>query len=400
MKWLADHKSAALGFAVSTAYWPGLLSAAFTPRWGVIAIGIALVSTLDPRNVPEHIRWVLSFLIALGAVSLLGSPDPRAGTLELIYIVLLCGVFLLGASLERLDGLMTGAGWGLVASSAIAAAEWFGWVPWFLWGQQGPAGLFHNSEVFAEFAALVFVWALFTQRWVFAVAGAIAIAACQSRVAILASMVGAAYVLCPRSWTRAAAWAVLLAAVAAAMLVYMGAGKASSADHRIILWGATIMSITLAGKGLGWFQASYPYETFAHSDVLQALAEMGVGAAALVVIPITILWRKRGSNAERAVFVAACVECAVSFPLHFPASGFIAAVVAGYLVSIRPVVCMGDRVSGIEDGVGLHRGYATELTGFADSGRRGSPLPARPRAARQAALYPPADQHDPHGRWA
>ena len=31
----------------------------------MIAVGVGLVSTLDPREVPEPIRWTLAFLVAL-----------------------------------------------------------------------------------------------------------------------------------------------------------------------------------------------------------------------------------------------------------------------------------------------------------------------------------------------
>ena len=66
MRWIAAHKMAVLGFAVSAAYWPGMLSAAFTPRWAVIAAGVFFVSSLDPRNIPESLRWTLLFLLAMG----------------------------------------------------------------------------------------------------------------------------------------------------------------------------------------------------------------------------------------------------------------------------------------------------------------------------------------------
>jgi hypothetical protein len=98
------------------------------------------------------------------------------------------------------------------------------------------------------------------------------------------------------------------------------------------------MSFTPLGHGLGWASLAFPEEEFSHSDALQAIAELGIGGLALVLIPIAAFRGKRAGHAEHAIFSAILVEVFVSFPLHFPASGFLAAVVAGFMVGLGPYV--------------------------------------------------------------
>lgn len=333
MKAISDHKAAALGFAVTVAYWPGMSLASFVPRWAVIALGIGVVSTLDPRNIPEALRWSLLFLVALGAVSLLASPSPFAGVQDLLFVIFLCGVLLMGAELDSFDGVMRGVTVGLALCLAIVVWQHYGVIN-LPHSSAIPGSLFDNSEICGEFAALVFVWGAAKRKLAPAIIGGALVAVMQSRVGVLAGAVGLFYAFRPRSLAVTGAIGLLIVIGGFAMLFL----KLGNAEHRIVLWGATAMSLKFLGNGLGWGGAAFPYEEFVHSDALQAVAELGVGAAALLVIPFMVFRGSRGSHAERALFLAICVEVLVSFPLHFPASGFLAAAVAGYLVSTRGLV--------------------------------------------------------------
>ena len=396
MKWIANHRMALLGAAVSAAYWPNMLSAAFTPRWAIIGAGLPLVSNLDPRNIGEPMRWVLAWILAFGAVSIIASPDQMTGWLDLFYIVLLCGAFLAGAGLQSLDDVMTGLGAGLALSSAICVAQSLGY-PIIGDPTPRPAGLFFNSEVMAEFAAVIFVWAACRPRWGLAVIAAIPIALCFSRVAIVASLLGLIYTYRPTS--RAATLALLsaIAVIALAMVVFLGVAKAGSADQRIIIWGATLMAFKPLGTGLGWFQAAHPAEQYAHSDAIQLLVEIGIGAMLAIVIPIAAFWKNRGTYADRAAFVAICFEIVVSFPLHVPATAFMAAIVAGYLVSVRPDVRLGLHNSQHENVGSVRRGNAAggPVDGHGQRGRRA--FSVRSLFARAAARGSRPYQRHPQG---
>ena len=325
-----------LGFLAATAYWPGIASAAFVPRWVIIAVGLPIVFRLDPRDAGWIMGVTLAELVALSALSLRLSPDPMGGTLDLFYIVLLCGVFFAGAGIGSADAAMRGMGWGIVLQAPLAVAQWYGF-DWLPHGSPFPAGLFYTSECYAELAAIVLPWAIVKREWSIVAGSLLPLALCHSRIAIAVVLLSLCWVMpMPRRWLKPALLSLALVLGIASLFV-LGVPKIASAGQRIVLWGATIMGLSYEGHGLGWFYRAHPIEQFAHSDALQAVAEIGPVALALVSIP-WMAWRRRrrGSRAERAAFVAVCIEVLVSFPLHFPATGFLAALLAGRLAGVGP----------------------------------------------------------------
>lgn len=396
MKWLAEHKLHVLGFAVSAAYWPGMGSAAVIPRWGVIAVGLPLVSTMDPRGIPESLRWTLMFLLSVAALATgLASPDIWGGTMEFICIVLLCLIFIAAAQTDSIDGMMKGIGAGLALSSVLAITQYTDiWSP-LVQSTIKPTGLFYNSEILAEFAALVLVWAIARPIWWMAAVAAVPLAFCQSRVALVIATMGVLFAVWPRRWVYRIAIVVGFATIAFWLLFALGFEKMNSADQRLILWTTTIASWTQFGHGLGWFAAAHPAEEFSHSDVLQAIAELGIGGFALVAIPFVAFRNSRGHHhAERALFVAVCVEAAISFPLHFPASGFLAAVVAGFLARVRGPVRMGQHQRGSEDAVDLQWNEPHGAGDLEPCGFGGRAISVRSVYPREATLHSEADRRD------
>lgn len=357
-----------LGFLVAAAYWPGMLSAVFVPRWAAIAVFVPLLFRLDPRNLPVSLRWLLIFITGASALSILGALDRLAAIKEMIFILVLAATLIAGSGLKSLDHLVFGLAAGLAISSAMVIPQIYGWngLPRT---SGGPVGLFFNSEVMAEFAALILVWGIVRRNGWIVAASILPVMFCQSRVAWLAVAVALVWAYWPKPVAARMLLVCSIGLAAVAAIFLMGIDKMVSADHRIVLWIATIMAFEPMGNGLGWFQAAHPIEQFAHSDVLQAIAEIGYGAAAIFVIPFIIL-REKGFHAERAVFVAVCVEALVSFPLHLPATGFVAAVVSGYLLGRGRLVRVGVDHRRVEDGGSLQRPDAAGgLLGGA--GRRG-----------------------------
>lgn len=371
-----NHFVGLFGFAVSAAYWPGLLSPAFTPRWVVIAIGLPALFTLDPRNLSAPMRSLLVLLAGLAAISLISSPDRLAGVYEFFLVGLIALALVAGSGLESLDRLMSGMAAGLAVSAGFALAQFTGVLS--MPGNGLPTGLFLNSEVYAEFAAVILVWALVKQRFWLAIPAALPLVLCQSRIAVAAVLVGLTVELIRR---RGWAWGipVILFGVAAgaAAIFLLGYGRAASADHRLVLWSTTLMWLGWSGLGLGWFAAAFPHELYAHSDVLQALAELGPAAILLGLIPLTAFFYNRGHYAERAAFAAVCFEATVSFPLHMPATALVAAMLAGFLVSARPRIWRAEHVSGTDNGAALRRDDAA-LYGDTGPGRPlGEPVSVR-----------------------
>lgn len=399
MAWTAERKLGWLGVAVSAAFWPGMLSAAWTPRWAVLAVGLPLTSRLDPRALPQGAQGVLVFMLALGALSLIASPYPQAGAYDLINIAILCMAFLAGANVDSLDPLFTGLCWGLAVSVGIAIIQALG-VDWAV-DLGNPAdthanGLFFSSEVLAEFAALLAVWAVLRHSWTWAAIAAVPLVLCASRVAFIVAGVGVLLGFRPsRPYLfRTLLLVGVVAAIAAATMLSSDTYKIGSAGTRLVIWGATALSAADAplGNGLGWFIAAHPYEMLAHSDALQALVELGIGSVVLLAIPYMV-WRSgRGSDAERALFYAACVAVVFSFPLHFPASGFLTAVLAGFLVGGRHSVCVGQPHLAAAHGAGARWGDA-HYPGIARAGYRSlSALSARSLLAGNTTLRADTDR--------
>lgn len=382
------------GFAVSAAYWPGMLSAVFVPRWAVIAVLVPLLWRLDPRYLTAPMRWLLLFLVAAGAVSLLGSPDPLTGTHDLILMLVLCVAFVGGAGLHDLDDLMLGLASGLALSSAAVVGQMYGWKGIPVTSGWIPGGLFFNSEILAEFAVLVLIWGCARRNWFAIACSVLPVMATHSRVAALCLICALAYLLWKRErWAWYVCAALLGAAAIATMMIFLGQYKLETALHRLTLWGATVMAFEFFGNGLGWAQVAYPADRLVHSDALQAIAEIGVAALALLYIPWAVFVEgKRENVAERAVFVAVCIQVAVSFPLHFPATGFVAAVVAGWLVRDRGFVRLGHHNRRTENGAGLQRADAGHAGIAARCRRGGGAVSLRSVFARCAGscafLYP------------
>ncbi len=389
MKWLLAQRVGIWSGVVAVAYWPAILASAYMPRWAAVALGAPLMPRLDPRAVSRPILWMLLWGLAACALSLHMSPDPQGGALELFLLVMLCGAFLVGASLDSLDQVMTGAAIGIGVSSVFCLLQSTHLIempqmaaPWRF------PGLFLNTELLGEFAAPVVAWAVLRRRWALLAIMAPAALLSGSRIGLLAVLAALAWTWRPRSIAGTALIGIALVGIGAVTVLYFGLlfgdgiGRFQSAGTRIVVWGATIMAFTWTGNGLGWFQTAHPPEEFAHSDVLQAIAEIGPAAIVLLAIPVIIFMRMRGSHAERGAFIVVCIEAVVSFPLHMPATGFLAAIVAGYLAGDRCPLHVDVWKRRAVDGASLRWALATG-TGY--HGRRESCSGSFPLRADAAA---------------
>lgn len=234
---------------------------------------------------------------------------------------------------ESLDNTLLALSIGLSFSSIFAIFQYFDW--------QGivqvsrPAGTFLNSLILAEFAAPILVWLILKKHWALAIINSIPIFLCHSRIAIVMVFLGLFV-----GWRPDKKWIKLTVALFTLLIIaycftFFGLVKFNSAEHRIVLWGATLMAVDPIGQGLGWFNAAHPPEQFAHSDVIQAMAEIGLGSIFFISAGIYLLLQKEKDIAIFSAFCAACFNIAVGFPLHLPANGFLIAVLAGHMAANR-----------------------------------------------------------------
>jgi len=352
------------GFAVATAFLPGIYSAPFMPRWWMVAIGLGFAA-FDLRAVDERVLWCLGIGLLWSGLTLLWSPVLDGGMLPLAFLVLFGLIVIASASssdLDRSNGL-SGFALGMFLSSGTALAQKLGYAQNIIGGAQ-PVGLFFNVEVFAETAAPIAVWCLLQRSYAHRFIGAvIAVAACctSERVALFGLGAGLIYGLV-QNWKLSVAIFGTLFAIGIASL-YL---KVFDSNERILLWGTAIRSITFAGRGIGWWFQAHPFgrEEVVHGDALQLMVEAGVPSLALIAVPV-LAWFGKGSRAERACFLVCAIEFVASFPLHMPATTFIFAVAAGALVSRRADV----RIPGLQgreaigDGARSAAAYAASLFG-------------------------------------
>ena len=342
LRFVIRHKLAVAAFVVATAYVPGLFSSAYMPRWWAIAVLLPLASDLDPRAIAEPARRLLLLGLAWTALSLLWTPIPAEGAMDLFCMALLVLAMTAGACTEDISPVVEAFGWGIAVSSAVVLAYHLGYPTDVQ--NSGRGGLFLSTEIIAEVAAPVLVWALWKRRWALSMAMVVPLALCDSRISVIAAAAGLAFGWRPRRvWIKSIV-VVMVMVAAAASVVSLGLFKISTGLTRFVLWGAAAESITTFGHGLGWWTVAHPgpMEEYVHSDVLQFMVELGAGSLFLLAVPIMALWRGVGNVAERSAFLCLIVEGIVSFPTHLPASGFLAALLAGRMVSGRYSICRAE----------------------------------------------------------
>lgn len=310
------------------------------PHWAVLALGLPLVSKLDPRPLLGWLGVLLIAGVAWAALGLAWTPDPLGGALDLWHTVLLSLVVVAAAGIENPRRVMAALAYGIAVSVGVAVFQLAGYHP--IATVNRPAGLFFNRDLFAEAAAPVFIWAALGKRWRLAAVCAIPLLICGSRVALLAAVAGWLY-----SGGKHTRWSAFVVMVAVLTITTVLDGKSASMAMRFEVWNETIRHLTLAGHGLGWFIWTFPKWEYVHSDALQALVELGPGALAFGAFAVLVLWRSKAALPVRAAFVAALVQVAVAFPLHMPASGFVAALLAGHLAGARHRLRAGNAVGAL-----------------------------------------------------
>lgn len=315
---------AALAFLVGAAYWPGIPAASWAPRWAVLAVGMACVSSLAVWRYPA-----VAALLLWGAASTFIAPDLPTAQLAWFCLALIGFGIVAGAECRNMDSVLGALTAALGLSTIVLLCDLADYrlVPK---AQDYPGGLFLSSEILAELAAPLLVWALCSRRWAYAAIAGIPLVFCHSRISIFVLVMGLLYaVKIPRAVKVSAVGA---GAVLATLLLLTGP-RIDSVLERVGLWGTAVLSLTWFGEGLGWWSAAhpFPFQMFVHSDLLQFGVELGLGALLLVWIGVVPFFSSAGTTAQRAAYVAIGIEIVVSFPLHFPASAFLFAVLAGFL---------------------------------------------------------------------
>ena len=355
-----------LAFLVSVAFWPGAPSFAELPKWATFGVGVAVLSCFTRiRPTPAH--WWLLAVLLYAAASITWSVVPWDGLGGLCKLTFLAAAFCLGAEQEDLTPVYVGAGMGIAVSAVVATLQWRGYPV----AEQviGPAGLYGNKNFMGEAAALAMVALALSpvRTWWLLPTAAFALWLSGSRGGVAGVAVAGISWLARRAPVTAFAVAVIGAVAVADLARTANVWRLTAIGERTVIWADTLDGMTWFGRGIGSFYTAMPEHgprlslvlhertMHAHSDILELVFELGVGACGFAALLALALACPR--ERERLVLAAFVVAGLTGFPLYEPSTALLAAIVAGYLCGLghrlrHAVVCGGTH----DDGVATLRG--------------------------------------------
>lgn len=337
----AENGLAALVLLVSVAFVPGILHASTSPRWAVLSLGLALWLFSSQGKAEPTIGSRIGLLfVGWATLSLMWSPVAYDAAADLWKLDLLALAFLFGATVKDLKPTYIALGIGVSISGAIALLQRFGVS--VVEQVASPAGLFGNRNSLAELAVLAIIPVVMMRKWWLLPGCALAVLLPLSWGALAA--LGAAVSVWLWERSRLAVLALALIAVVGGMALSQRGYERTSAAERMSIWQDTASGLTWLGHGIGSFYTVYPAYAnhtdavtsrleYAHNEYLHFAFELGVGF--LLVLALAFYALGGPLETERLILVALLVECFFSFPLHLPATGFVASLVAGRLCAAR-----------------------------------------------------------------
>lgn len=293
-------------FLIAIAFWPGIAGAATSPRWAIASLSLWFM------------EWYCLPFVAVCFLVL----DFDAACHWAILSTALCWGFKAEEGQFRRAIIGFALGIGINSAVAIAQASGFNGIEQLV----SPGGLFLNKNVMGEAACLAFIAALQFRLWPFALLCVPAALLSDCRAAWLGTLLG---LLLLASWRQRIAL-LSVSLFGALLLWHLNIDvSTSSLMQRFGLWKDAVAHLTWFGNG------SYDYSTLIHrepnlhNDWLQFIYELGI----VGLIPIALVVYAAGTA---TAFVAALVAVAsFGFPLHDPASAWLAVFVVGYALRLQ-----------------------------------------------------------------
>lgn len=331
------------GLALSLAFWPGAFDPASSLRWCVLAALPLALWWSKPRLTVAHLFGIV--FVAWCWLSLAWTAGIYEGINQAVNLLWLACAFVWGSSVRDPEALYRGLGIGLAVSSTLAIGQFLGWQP-VDETDRTPAGLFMLGWVLANSATPVAIALLGCGHRLIAAAVMPAALLPGSRGAILG--LGAAGILWMwERWNeygpyrRAAVVVGLLVGLVVAVAGLHVSAHNDSLGQRTAIWSDTAGGLTVAGRGLGAFYATFPataqhtltHDTrpsHAHNDWLEIAYDTGLPGVVLLLA--TILATVRGSvRTEHYILAVIAAEACFIFVLYQPLTAFLAAFALGHL---------------------------------------------------------------------
>ncbi len=329
-----------LGFGLSALWLPWAPRSGHELRWGLLIVALGAI-LLYQRREAKPVTWPMVFGLAFTIyawTSVFWSPNPylaigRASEIGTLFIAF--HIAATAHTYERLQ-LYRGLILGLVPSAILIPFQMAGYAGVEQWA--APAGTFVNKLFVAELALPLAIIALARGWWAYAIPPVAALLLTASRGAwIAAAMTAGIY------WARHSIWKLCAVWAAFPLLAY-GAALCSpaTANHRLEIWSYGLDNLVWLGHGIGSFMGVHGAEHL-HNDYLEVAYELGLPGSVLLILSLATLQRHGAEYyAGCAIFITACF----SFPLHNPATAFLAAYLAGCLSRGALPVCGGAAVWG------------------------------------------------------
>jgi hypothetical protein len=343
---MIDALTGLFGFALMTAWWPGVSGAATTPRWD-LGVMLAVAMYFVPRVDLTTVHKIGIALVGWLLFSLIWS-EGRLDGIDAAFKLLIAGcAFVVGSSLRSDRTLMIGAALGIAVNSAIALAQCSGLARHrdAAWNSGGFGALFYNSERLAGVAVLVAACLI----------GSVPLAAIGVRSLLLlpwrcwadraepGSLLPPAVVVSVKHFR----WTLGMAAAIGALtvLLWRDTGALNAANYeRIAIWNDSLMALDFFGHGLGSFRESFPAHAdlfdiaargtrpeHPHNELLWIAYEGGLPAIVALLGFALAVW-SGASGRLRSVLAAFGTLALFGSPLHDPATLILGALCAGFAV--------------------------------------------------------------------
>lgn len=327
-----------LGFAIMTAFVPGVIGLASITSWAVMWL-FAPVLLLKCKIEANMITMLGAIFLSYAALSLLWSPH---GMLEFLQLLALASIFVWGSSLKDLKNVTIGLSVGLGVSAVLAIFQLYGIETVSSVGNR-PSGLFINSNIFAEISGMLLLMILVNKLW-WLIPVTLPGLMSSSRAVVLALGVSLAVMIWKKSKVLAglilvSSWFIVYFVTFPNAISSNASANAMSIYQRIDMWQDMLAGFTAFGNGIGSFIFKFPefnkhldvshiIAEYAHNDLLQLIFELGVGAIPLILAVCMLLTI---DNAYRPVLIFFLIIGMFGFPLHVPVTSFMVALVAAQL---------------------------------------------------------------------
>lgn len=330
-----------LSLGLMIVYVPGVTGAAISTGWLFLFLTIPILFLFC------EISLGIGFLfICYSVLSLLWTYDLNIAYFYILQLIVLACTFHIGANIKNLEPIIKGLSFGLGVSAILAIAQKFGFNNWIYSVNDKPTGLFVNPNIFSEISAILFVSIIILKLWWWLPVTLPGLILVQSRAALLGIAVGMFIYIWRLNKYLSIVGLILSGFIA--LFLYWNNFNIVSIQERFAMWMDTIQGFKLFGNGIGSYETLFPlYAThinteaarpkYAHNDILQLFFELGIGSSLALMVIINVFKTKKN---ELSILFTIFTISLFTYPLHTPASAFLAFLVAGYVS--RDIYSNGD----------------------------------------------------------